>query len=77
VRMDRSKLFARQESVRDESVYFGGPLCTGADKLANDVYVEAADVGDIAVFCYAGAYGLSMSNIEFLSHERPAEVVLV
>ena len=76
VRMNRPPLFDGQESVRDEKVYFGGPLCTGADKLANDVYVEAADIGDIAVFGYAGAYGLSMSNIEFLSHERPEEIVL-
>jgi len=76
VRMGRAKLFEGQERVADESVYFGGPLCTGADKLANDVYVEAADIGDIAVFGYAGAYGLTISNIEFLSHERPAEIVL-
>jgi len=76
VRMGRQALFAGQESVRREKAYFGGPLCTGADKLANDVFVEAADVGDIAVFGYAGAYGLTMSNIEFLSHPRPAEVVL-
>jgi len=76
LRMDRAPLFSAQESVRRESVYFGGPLCTGADKLANDVYVEAADVGDIAVFGLAGAYGLSMSNVEFLSHARPKEIVL-
>jgi len=76
VRMDQPRLFGGQESVRDESVYFGGPLCTGADKLANDIYVEQADIGDIAVFGYAGAYGLSMSNIEFLSHERPDEVLI-
>jgi len=76
LRMSRAPLFAGQVSVRDESVYFGGPLCTGADKLANDVVVEAADIGDIAVFGLAGAYGLSMSNIEFLSHERPAEIIL-
>jgi len=74
--MDRPALFEAQESIRRESVYFGGPLCTGADKLANDVYVQQADVGDIAVFGLAGAYGLSMSNIEFLSHARPAEIVL-
>ena len=76
VRMGRQPLFAGQESVRDEEVYFGGPLCTGADKLANDVYVEAADIGDIAVFGLAGAYGLSMSTVEFLSHARPPELVL-
>jgi len=76
VRMHRKPLFAGQERVENESVYFGGPLCTGADKLANDAPVRAADIGDIAVFGLAGAYGLSMSNIEFLSHARPAEVIL-
>jgi len=76
VRMHDAKLFDGQEAVEREQVYFGGPLCTSADKLANDVYVEAADIGDIAVFGLAGAYGLTMSNQEFLSHARPEEVVL-
>ncbi len=76
VRMDRQKLFDGQALIRGEEVYFGGPLCTSADKLANDVYVEAADIGDIAVFGLAGAYGLTMSNQEFLSHARPPEIVL-
>jgi len=76
VRLNRDKLFDEQETIRDESVYFGGPLCTGADKLANDIHIEAADIGDIAIFGLAGAYGLTMSNIEFLSHARPQEIVL-
>lgn len=76
VQMQKAPLFANQEQVRSESVYFGGPLCTGADKLANNIFVETADIGDIAVFGLAGAYGLSMSNMEFLSHERPEEIVL-
>jgi len=76
VRMQREKLFDGQVSVRNESVYFGGPLCTGADKLANDIAIDAADVGDIAVFGLAGAYGLSMSNVEFLSHARPVEIII-
>ncbi len=74
--MQKPPLFDGQERIASEAVYFGGPLCTGADKLANNVFVEAADIGDIAVFGLAGAYGLSMSNIEFLSHERPEEVVI-
>ncbi|KON47284.1 alanine racemase [Mariprofundus ferrooxydans] len=74
--MHREKLFPAQEQVRDEAVYFGGPLCTGADKLANNVLMNAVDVGDIAVFGLAGAYGLTMSNLEFLSHERPQEIIL-
>ncbi|NWF37563.1 diaminopimelate decarboxylase [Mariprofundus sp. NF] len=76
VTLNRAPLFDGQESIRDEAVYFGGPLCTGADKLANNVYVESADIGDIGVFGLAGAYGLTMSNMEFLSHERPDEIVL-
>ncbi|MDX8377043.1 MAG: alanine racemase [Mariprofundales bacterium] len=74
VRRQQQPLFSKQEKVRHESVYIGGPLCTSADKLANDIHIDAADVGDIAVFGLAGAYGLSMSNIEFLSHSRPEEV---
>jgi len=76
VSMGKRPLFDGQESVCRESVYFGGPLCTGADKLANNVMIASAAVGDIAVFGLAGAYGLSMSNIEFLSHDRPQEIVL-
>jgi len=74
--MHRPKLHVYQERVRDERVYFGGPLCTGADKLANDVAIGAADIGDIAVFGMAGAYGLSMSNQAFLSHPTPQEIVI-
>lgn len=76
VSMQKPLLFDHQERIVNKSVYFGGPLCTGADKLANNVFVKTADIGDIAVFGLAGAYGLSMSNIEFLSHERPEEVIL-
>ncbi|MDQ6974940.1 MAG: alanine racemase [Mariprofundaceae bacterium] len=76
VRLGIEKLFNAQISIHDEAVYFGGPLCTGADKLANNVHIEAADIGDIAVFGLAGAYGLSMSNIEFLSHKRADEWVI-
>jgi diaminopimelate decarboxylase len=74
--MGRPPVFAGQESVRSEKVYIGGPLCNTADKLARDIYIEKAEIGDLAVFCLAGAYGLSMSHLEFLSHERPREMVL-
>jgi len=73
--LDREKLFTQQESIHQESVYFGGPLCTSADKLANDAFIEDAQVGDVAVFGLAGAYGLTMSNNDFLSHAKPQEIV--
>jgi len=76
VQLGRKKLFAAQESIQQERVYFGGPLCTSADKLANDVLIKEANIGDIAVFGLAGAYGLTMSNNDFLSHAKPKEIDL-
>ncbi len=76
VNLGRTKLFENQESIHQEKVYFGGPLCTSADKLANDVWIEEAHIGDIAVFGLAGAYGLTMSNTGFLSHALPKEIVV-
>jgi len=77
VPMQRPPVFAGQEKVAKEKIFIGGPLCSTADRLvAQDVYVEAAQIGDMAVFGLAGAYGLTMSHIEFLSHPRPEEIVL-
>jgi len=77
VPMQKAKIFEGQEKVTREKVFIGGPLCSTADKLsAHDIYVEEAQIGDIAVFGLAGAYGLTMSHIEFLSHRRPEEIVL-
>ena len=69
--------FEGQMAVEKESVFIGGPLCNSADKLApKDIYVAAARIGDFAVFGLAGAYGLTMSHLEFLGHARPPEIVL-
>lgn len=77
VAMQQPKLFDGQESVHDENVFIGGPLCNSADKLApKDVPVKRAEIGDMAVFMLAGAYGLSMSHNDFLSHARPPEILL-
>jgi len=77
VPMHREKIFPGQIVVDNETVFIGGPLCNTADKLAaKDVHVAQAAIGDIAVFGLAGAYGYSMSHLDFLSHAHPAEVVL-
>lgn len=77
VNMNQSQIFDGQESVDNEMVFIGGPLCNTADKLApKDIYIEKANIGDMAVFCLAGAYGLTMSHIHFLSHEPPPEIVV-
>ncbi len=68
------KIFDGQESVKDEMIFIGGPLCNGADRLApKDIYVEQAEIGDIVVLGLAGAYGLTMSHTKFLGHAEPDE----
>jgi diaminopimelate decarboxylase len=75
--MHRPAIFEGQEKVDNEDVFIGGPLCNTADKLApRDIHIDHAEIGDMAVFSLAGAYGYSMSHLDFLSHAHPAEVVL-
>ena len=77
VSMAVPELFAGQESVENELTFIGGSLCNSADKLAAEpIHVEKAQVGDMFVVALAGAYGYSMSHLEFLSHDRPAEIVV-
>jgi diaminopimelate decarboxylase len=74
IEQNKQYIFAQQEFVSDENVFIGGPLCNTADKIANNIYINKANIGDIAVFCLAGAYGLSMSHTGFLSHAIPDEI---
>lgn len=77
VPMHRPKIFEGQELVENEDVFIGGPLCNTADKLApRDIHMDGAEIGDMAVFSLAGAYGYSMSHLDFLSHAHPPEIVL-
>jgi diaminopimelate decarboxylase len=53
-----------------------GCLCTPLDRLADDVMVPRAEVGDIVAVFQAGAYGLSASPQAFLG-QQPARELLV
>jgi len=76
IALNQPKIFDKQESVCNEKVFIGGPLCNTADKIAKDILLTKAEIGDLAVFCLAGAYGLSMSHIDFLSHYKPQEIFI-
>lgn len=77
VPLHRDKIFAEQQMVDNESVFIGGPLCNTADRLApKDIHIDRAEIGDIAVFGLAGAYGYSMSHLDFLSHAHPRQIVI-
>ncbi|MBM4061707.1 MAG: hypothetical protein FJ265_11530, partial [Planctomycetes bacterium] len=57
-------------------VTLGGPLCTPADQLAEQVLLPELGPGDLVAVLDAGAYGLSFSPHGFLSHPTPAEVMV-
>jgi diaminopimelate decarboxylase len=59
-----------------ETVSVVGPLCTPLDLLADNMEMAKTEVGDLVVVFQSGAYGLTASPTAFLSHERPAEVLV-
>jgi diaminopimelate decarboxylase len=62
------------ESVEEVSVV--GCLCTPLDRLADDVLLPHADVGDVIAMFLAGAYGASASPMSFLGHFAAREIVI-
>jgi diaminopimelate decarboxylase len=54
----------------------GGPICTPLDVSGKAVRLPAPALGDVVGFFNAGAYGYSMSMINFMSLGWPAEVMV-
>ncbi|MEM7677198.1 MAG: hypothetical protein AAF449_14445 [Myxococcota bacterium] len=54
----------------------GGPLCTPADAFPTRKDLPTLDSGDLVAIFSSGAYGLTFSNVLFLSHGAPAEVLV-
>ena len=59
-----------------ESVNIVGNLCTPLDLLAHKVELPRAEIGDLVVVFQSGAYGLTASPVNFLSHPLPQEILL-
>jgi diaminopimelate decarboxylase len=53
-----------------------GPLCTPLDLLADRMELARAEVGDLVAVLQSGAYGLSASPTQFLSHPPPGEILI-
>jgi diaminopimelate decarboxylase len=53
-----------------------GCLCTPLDRLADDVMLPRAEVGDLVAVFLAGAYGLSASPQAFLGHPQARQMVV-
>ena len=66
----------RAGSSRREVASVVGPLCTPLDLLADRMNLAVAEPGDLAVVFQSGAYGLTASPTQFLSHPAPVEVLV-
>src|ERR687897_1284897 len=67
----------RMEGVPEEGVAVAGPCCTPLDMFGNNIPLATPEAGDLIGVFYSGAYGYSASNLGFLSHPAPAEVLLL
>jgi diaminopimelate decarboxylase len=63
-------------SGETEEVNVVGPLCTPLDILGHRITLPVTEPGDLIVIFQSGAYGLTASPRDFLSHPHPAEVLL-
>jgi diaminopimelate decarboxylase len=66
----------RMSGVPEEGVAVAGPCCTPLDMFGSNIPLADPQVGDLIGVFYSGAYGFSASNLGFLSHPAPAEVLL-
>jgi diaminopimelate decarboxylase len=67
----------RMSAVPEEGVAVAGPCCTPLDSFGTNIPLADPEVGDLIGVFYSGAYGYSASNLGFLSHPKPAEVLLL
>jgi diaminopimelate decarboxylase len=67
---------SRMDEAAEEEVSIVGCLCTPLDRLADDVMLARADVGDLVAVFMAGAYGLSASPQAFLGQQAAREVLV-
>lgn len=66
----------RMDEPAAERASIVGCLCTPLDLLVDKVDLPRADVGDLVVLFQSGAYGLTASPINFLSHPIAPEVLV-
>jgi diaminopimelate decarboxylase len=52
-----------------------GPICTPLDCIAKDAYLPMPKAGDLVGLLNAGAYGYTMSLLDFMSRGRPIELI--
>lgn len=66
----------RMNEAADVPCQIVGPLCTPLDTLARKALMPRLAPGDLIAIFQSGAYGLTASPINFLSHPPPPEIIL-
>ncbi len=66
----------RMNQNNSERVSVVGPLCTPLDLLADKMELPCAEIDDLVVIFQSGAYGLTASPGNFLSHPQAIEVLV-
>jgi diaminopimelate decarboxylase len=67
---------SRLDSRPEGTIVLTGPLCTPIDTMARKVKMPSPKAGDLIGFLQSGAYGLTASPAQFLSHPSPSEVLV-
>ena len=73
INVNKPKIYPDQLVVNQEEIDIGGPLCTSLDTYCKNLFIKKANVGDLVVTEQLGAYGLTFSPVNFLSHLIPKE----
>jgi diaminopimelate decarboxylase len=66
----------RMNETAREPASVVGPLCTPLDLLGDRMELPPGQEGDLVVVFQSGAYGVTASPINFLSHPAPLEVLV-
>lgn len=61
---------------KKELVTLVGRLCTPIDKYYEDILIYCPSIGDKIIFKNAGAYGYTMSILDFISYDKPHEIII-
>ena len=70
------KVSSCRDTTKKEIVTIAGNLCTPIDRFYENYTIDEIEIGDWVWFENAGAYGFSMSMLNFISHTKPLELFL-
>ena len=70
-----ARLLNRLDEHATTHVDVCGPICTPLDCIAKDAHLPMPKAGDLVGLLNAGAYGCTMSLLEFMSRGRPTELL--